>query len=89
MDFFERQNLGSKDLVVLCKQIWCVSSAIFTGMGEKCIHQFHTHMAFETLLHNLYQPKEFFVEILFHSCVNLMITPFFSSRFYLDLREVI
>lgn len=89
MDFFEKQNLGRKKLVVLCKQIWCVSSAIFTGMGEKGIRQFQSHMAFETQLHKLYQPREFFVEILFHSCVNLMITPFFLSRFYLDLRKVI
>lgn len=67
--------------MVLCKQIWCMSSASFTGMGVKGIHQFQTHMAFETLLHNLYQPKEFFVEIIFHSCVNLMITPFFFLDF--------
>lgn len=62
--------------MVLCKQIWCVSSASFPGRGVKSIRQFQTHTAFETLQHNLYQPKVFSGEILFHPCVNSMITPF-------------
>lgn len=66
--------------MVLCKQIWCLSSASFIGMRAKR-SQFQARMAFETLLHNLYQPKELFVEILFHSWVNLMITPFFFLDF--------
>lgn len=89
MDFFWNAESGKEKIGgVMQANMVCVICHFHRHEREMHPSVPHSHGFWNTITQFI-QPKQFYVEILFHSCVNLMITPFFLSRFYLDLHKVI